>query len=153
GEIFYNKLGFKFLEIVNFVKTDKELLTDMDKWMYLLKHMSTLDKVPTFLDKRVFQLIFKISEVAKLRKEERMAYEASLKNKWDTQNAFDSVRREALVEGIEQGIEKGAEQKSYEVVSNLLAAGKFTDSEIANFATVSEDFVKKVRADLANKKK
>ena len=121
--------------------------------MYLLKHMSTLDKVPTFLDKRVFQLIFKISEVAKLRKEERMAYEASLKNKWDTQNAFDSVRREALVEGIEQGIEKGAEQKSYEVVSNLLAAGKFTDSEIANFATVSEDFVKKVRADLANKKK
>jgi len=140
-------------KIPNFVKSEGDLFTDTDKWMYLLKHMSTLDKVPTFLDKRVFQLIFKISEVAKLRKEERMAYEASLKNKWDTQNAFDSVRREALVEGIEQGIEKGAEQKSYEVVSNLLAAGKFTDSEIANFATVSEDFVKKVRADLANKKK
>lgn len=52
-----------------------------------------------------------------------------------------------------RGIEKGAEQKSYEVVSNLLAAGKFTDSEIANFATVSEDFVKKVRADLSKKKK
>ncbi len=62
--------------------------------MYLLRHMSTLDKVPTFSDKRVFQLIFNISEIAKLRKEERMAYEASLKSKWDTQNAFDSVRRE-----------------------------------------------------------
>ena len=74
-----------------------------------------------------------------------MAYEASLKSKWDTQNAFDSVRRKALVEG--------AEQKSYEVVSNLLAAGKFTISEIANFATVSEDFVKKVLADLNKKKK
>src|SRR5690606_39876121 len=103
-----------FMENPNFVKSEGDLLTDTEKWMYLLKHMSTLDKVPTFLDKRVFQLIFKISEVAKLRKEERMAYEASLKNKWDTQNAFDSVRREALVEGIEQGIEKGAEQKSYE---------------------------------------
>src|SRR5690606_17703090 len=141
GEIFYNKLGFKFLEIVNFVKTDKELLTEMDKWMYLLKDMSTLDKVPTFLDKRIFQLIFNISEVAKLRKEERMAYEESLKAKWDTQNAFDSVRREAI------------EKKSYEVVSNLLAAGRFTISEIANFATVTEDFVKGVRADLDKKRK
>jgi len=70
-----------------------------------------------------------------------MAYEASLKAKWDTQNAFDSVRREAI------------EKKSYEVVSNLLAAGRFTISEIANFATVTEDFVKEVRADLDKKRK
>ncbi|WP_317040505.1 PD-(D/E)XK nuclease family transposase [Parapedobacter koreensis] len=83
----------------------------MDKWMYLLKHMSTLKKIPTFLDKRIFQLIFKISEVAKLRKEERMAYEASLKAKWDTQNAFDSVRREALIEGAEKERAKAEAEK------------------------------------------
>ena len=61
----YNKLGFKFLELPNFVKEADGLLTDMDKWMYLLKHMSTLDKVPTFLDKRVFHssyLFFKGNE-------------------------------------------------------------------------------------------
>jgi len=69
-----------------------------------------------------------------------MAYEASLKSKWDTQNAFDTVRREAV------------EKKSYEVVSNLLAAGKFTISEIANYATVSEDFVRKVRSALESQK-
>ncbi|MGK6351620.1 Rpn family recombination-promoting nuclease/putative transposase [Parapedobacter sp. DT-150] len=111
GKLFYNKLGFKFLEIVNFVKTGDDLLTDMDKWMYLLKHMSTLDKVPTFLDKRVFQLIFKISEFAKLRKEERVAYEASLKAKWDTQNAFDTVRREALKEGAKKERVKAEAEK------------------------------------------
>ena len=53
----------------------------------------------------------------------------------------------------QQGLQQGAEQKSYEVVSNLLVAGKFTDSEIANFAMVTEDFVRKVRADLSKKKK
>src|SRR5690606_40529412 len=115
-------------------------LTDTDKWMYLLKHMSTLDKVPTFLDKRVFQLIFKISEVAKLRKEERMAYEASLKAKWDTQNAFDSVRREA------------AEQKSYKVIANLIQQLGLNDETAAGVAEVSVDFVRKVRADLLKKK-
>ena len=112
----------------------------MDKWMYLLKHMSTLDKIPRFLDKRVFQLIFKISEVARLRKEERMAYEASLKAKWDTQNAFDSVKREV------------AEKKDFDFVSNLIEANRFTTAEIANFATVTEEFVEKVRLALQQKK-
>ena len=54
GTVFYNKLGFKFLELPNFVKEAGDLFTDMDKWMYLLKHMSTLNEVPKFLDKRVF---------------------------------------------------------------------------------------------------
>jgi len=40
-EIFYNKLGFKFLELLNFDKTEAQLETDLDRWFYLLKHMST----------------------------------------------------------------------------------------------------------------
>ncbi|MFC6101276.1 hypothetical protein [Olivibacter domesticus] len=69
-----------------------------------------------------------------------MAYESSLKAKWDTQNAFDSVRREAT------------EKKSYEVVSNLILETKFSDAKIAQLAIVSIDFVQKVRTDLAKKK-
>lgn len=128
-------------EIPNFVKTGDDLLTDMDKWMYVLKYMHSLDKIPTFLDKRIFQLIFKISEVAKLRKEERMAYEASLKAKWDTQNAFDSVRREI------------AEKKDFGFVKNLLFNTDFDDVKIAELASVSLSFVKKVRADLSKKER
>src|SRR5260221_8477970 len=60
NEIFYNKLGYKFLELPKFVKTEAELETDLDRWFYLLKHMSHLDKVPTVLNKRVFQKVFKI---------------------------------------------------------------------------------------------
>ena len=139
GKIFYNKLGFKFLELSNFAREGSDLLTDTDKWMYLLKHMNTLDKVPTFLDKRVFQLIFNISEVAKLSKEERMAYEASLKAKWDTQNAFDSVRREAV------------EKRDFEFVKNLLFNTDFDDVKIAELASVSLSFVQNVKAELKAK--
>jgi len=60
--------------------------------------MSKMEKIPKFLDKRVFKLIFKIGEVSKLKKEERMAYEASLKAKWDTQNAFDYAIKKAQEE-------------------------------------------------------
>lgn len=146
---FYNKLGFKFLELTNFVKEADDLLSDMDKWMYLLKHMSTLDKVPAFLDKRVFQLIFKISEVAKLKKEERMAYEASLKAKRDTQNAFDTVRREGKEEGKIEGIKEGKAEE----VKNLIVKLGLTNEQAAEVAEVSIDFVAKVRADLREKDK
>jgi len=58
------------------------------------------------------------------------------------------TREEALEEGLEKGLEKGAEQKSVEVVKKLLLAEKFTDAEVANFASVTEDFVRKVKMEL-----
>ncbi|MBX2922535.1 MAG: Rpn family recombination-promoting nuclease/putative transposase [Chitinophagaceae bacterium] len=61
-------------------------------------------------------------------------------------------RKEGIKEGIGKGIEKGIEKGREQVVQNLLAAGKFSLSEIAGFAGVTESFVKKVRAALQKKK-
>src|SRR5690606_22637368 len=57
-----------------------------------------------------------------------------------------------IEKGIKQGIEQGIERGKITVVENLLRIGKFTVSEIANYATVTEDFVRKVREDLDKKK-
>ncbi len=51
-------------------------------------------------------------------------------------------------QGIEKGLEKGEEKKSFEVVTKMLQSGKFSISEIVNFADVSEDFVRKVKDDI-----
>lgn len=48
---------------------------------------------------------------------------------------------------------KGEEKKSYDVVENLILDFGFTDEQAAKVAEVSIDFVHKVRADLAKKKK
>ena len=50
GEVFYSKLAYKFIEFPNFVKTEAELVTEMDKWLFLLKHLSTLKKIPAFTE-------------------------------------------------------------------------------------------------------
>ncbi|MFC6100310.1 Rpn family recombination-promoting nuclease/putative transposase [Olivibacter domesticus] len=121
GEIFYKKLGFKFIELPNFVKEEEELESERDKWFYLLKHMSNMDKVPKFLDKRVFKLIFKIGEVSKLKKEERMAYEASLKAKWDTQNAFDTIRKEERARAEREKLDSAKLLKQSGVANHLIA--------------------------------
>ena len=61
-------------------------------------------------------------------------------NNWDTQNAFDSVRREV------------AEKKDFDFVKNLILDFGFTDDQAAKAATVSVDFVRKVRSALQNQK-
>lgn len=141
GKVFYEDLGFIYLELVNFVKEESELETDLEGWLFVLKNMSRLDKIPVYLRKPVFEKLFGIAEYSKLTKEEKDMYDTSLKRKWDNKAVLDYA------------INEGREQKSYEFVSNLLAAGKFTVGEIANYATVSEEFVEQVSADLNKKKK
>lgn len=53
----------------------------------------------------------------------------------------------------EEGKLEGKLEGKAEVVGNLLATGKFTIAEIANFSSMTEDFVKQVQADLARNKK
>lgn len=148
GEIFYEDLGFIYLELINFVKVEADLESDLDKWLYILKNMSTMERLPVYLRKPIFEKLFQVAEYSKLSKEEREMYDTSLKRKWDNKAVLDYAREEGLQKGIEQGIEKGKQ----EVVENLLVMGKFTIAEIANLATVSEDFVKEVHASLSKKK-
>ncbi|MDR0794116.1 MAG: hypothetical protein LBE82_12485 [Chitinophagaceae bacterium] len=54
-------------------------------------------------------------------------------------------------EGYQSGQHEERLNRNTEFVTNLLLAGKFTVSEIANFASVDESFVKKVRRELKQK--
>ncbi|MFB2119418.1 Rpn family recombination-promoting nuclease/putative transposase [Parapedobacter sp. 2B3] len=153
GEVFYDDLGFIYLELRNFAKEESELETDLDGWLYVLKNMSKLNKIPLYLRKPIFEKLFNIAEYSKLTKEEKEMYDTSLKRKWDTAGALEYARREGEEKGIEKGFEKGAKQKSYNVVANLIQQLGFDDAAAAGVAEVSVDFVRKVRADLAKKKK
>jgi hypothetical protein len=54
--------------------------------------------------------------------------------------------------GQHEGFKAGQQAEKYEFVTALILADKFTVSEIANFASVDESFIKKVRAKLKQRK-
>ncbi|WP_367209364.1 PD-(D/E)XK nuclease family transposase [Sphingobacterium sp. R2] len=54
-EIFYDKLGCKMISLPLFNKQPEELKTVMDQWLYLLKHLSTMNRLPSFFDKISFR--------------------------------------------------------------------------------------------------
>ncbi len=106
-EIFYDKLGYKLVSLPMFNKKPTELHTIMDQWLYVLKHLSTMDKLPSFLDKRIFGLIFEVGEIGKLTEEDRMSYESSLKHKRDAESVFNSALRSGQAKGLAEGMAKG----------------------------------------------
>lgn len=110
GEIFYDKLGYTYIELRNFVKTEDELQTDLDKWLYVLKHLSTMQKLPTYLRKPVFKKLFTIAEYSNLTKEEQMKYDSSMKYKWDNENVLEYAIKKAKEEGKQEGKQEGKKE-------------------------------------------
>ncbi|GEM64087.1 hypothetical protein SF1_20690 [Sphingobacterium faecium NBRC 15299] len=111
GQIFYEGLGFIYMELINFVKSEAEVEDELDKVFFMLKNMSTLKTLPRIMNSAVFQRFFQFASYAKLTKEERTMYDISLKRKWDA----EAVRmyQQEQVEGLEkqlEGLEKQLEE-------------------------------------------
>ncbi|PIE77353.1 MAG: hypothetical protein CSA15_13435, partial [Candidatus Delongbacteria bacterium] len=85
-EVFYEKLTFLYLEMPKFMKTEAELETKFDKWLYVLKNLPRLERIPSKLKEKVFKKLFKTAEIAKLKPEKYKQYEASLNSYRDLFN-------------------------------------------------------------------
>jgi hypothetical protein len=61
-EIFYDKLTFIYLEVPRFKKSEDELETLFDKWMYVLRYLDKLQERPAALVERIFDRLFREAE-------------------------------------------------------------------------------------------
>jgi hypothetical protein len=60
-----------FIELLNFVKEPHELHTQLDKWIYALKHLAEFEQRPEYLNGSEFDQLFNLAEYANLTREER----------------------------------------------------------------------------------
>ncbi|MEM1323450.1 MAG: Rpn family recombination-promoting nuclease/putative transposase [Bacteroidota bacterium] len=109
-KVFYNKLKFIYIQLPKFKKSLEELETQFDKWLYVFKHLPDLENRPEQLKERVFSRLFEAAEIAQFSREERWAYEHSLKVFRDLNNVMESAVREGLRKGMERGMEKGRKE-------------------------------------------
>ena len=59
-EIFSDKLRFIFIELPAFTKEEEKCITDFERWIYVLKNMKTLNRLPFKARKAVFEKLEKI---------------------------------------------------------------------------------------------
>jgi len=105
--VFYDKLTFIYLEMPKFNKGIDELETRFEKWMYVLKNLPKLQNLPSQLQERIFEKIFRVAEIAKMNKKEIAEYEDSLKKFRDLNNALETAKMEGKNETALKMLEDG----------------------------------------------
>ena len=136
NKVFFDKLTYIYIELPKFKKTEAELETLFDKWLYVLKHLENLKDRPRALQERVFDKLFLAAEIAKFKLEERQAYEESLKHYRDLKNIIDTSFLEGEEAGFSKGKEEGAKERELEIARNLKAKGLLSE-EIAELTGLS----------------
>ena len=114
-ETFTDKMRYVFLQLPSFTKAEHECETDFERWIYVLKNMEVLDRLPFKAKKSVFMKLEEIVDIAALSKEDRMKYDESIK-------VFrDNLVTEAYAKN--EGREEGRREERYNIARNLKSAG------------------------------
>ena len=120
--IIYRKTKLRFiylsiyLSLPFFDKKEKEYETGFDKWIYVLKYMEVLERLPFTAQKKIFDHLAKLADVRCLSSEEQEKYDESIKAVDD----YYSGLYGSYVEGEEKGIAKGMAKGKAEVARNMM---------------------------------
>ena len=112
-QVFYDKLTFIYLEMPKFKKTEDELVTMQDKWLFVLKNICYLLEQPKELQDQVFTKFFEEARIGMFTKEEQFAYMVSQKHYWDNHNtiaySYEKGEKAGKEAGMKEGLKEGRE--------------------------------------------
>jgi predicted transposase/invertase (TIGR01784 family) len=143
GELFYDKLHFKFLQMPLFVKKENELVSHFDKWCYFLKNLGSFDHIPAILNEPIFQKAFHTTELAAMTYEQRSIYERSLLYYLDMKN----VVKTAVDEAVEIAVLETIDKRNIEIAKNMLADNE-TDAKIMKYTGLTLAQLQELRKSL-----
>lgn len=102
-----------YLQLPYFEKSAEACENNFDRWIYLLKHMETIVKLPWPEKNPVFQRLAEISDLGSLSREERMKYDEAIRKYRDTLCVMQSQ--------LDEGIQIGRQQTLASVARSLKA--------------------------------
>ena len=145
GKTMTDKLKFVFVEVEKFNKSEDELATDFDKWLFILKNLSKMLERPAALRDKIFSRLFDVAEYASLDNIDKQNYVKAMTTARDTHNQIEYAKKTGLeeglvkgfekgrAEGLEEGLEKGREDAKQLIAINFLKLG--TPCEVVAKAT------------------
>ena len=138
-----DKVTFIFIELPKFKKTLEELDGNVLEGMYFcFKNMSVLDNRPEVLNHKIFEKIFKVSELYNMDQNIRDKVLHKMTTERDLRNQMAYARKvaieEGLAEGLAEGLIQGSRSKALDIAKKLLTIGMTVD-EVANLVDLSAD--------------
>jgi predicted transposase/invertase (TIGR01784 family) len=128
-------LDFNFIELSKFTKTEPELETLVDKWVYFIKNAENLTVIPPNLDDEGLQAAYTEANKHQWKKEDLEAYQ------YAKMREADEINREKFVQ------EKAKLSKQIEIAKNLINL-KADDDFIVKATNLTIEQVEELRAKL-----
>ena len=132
-------------------------MTGFEKWIYVLKYMEVLERLPFTAQKKIFDHLAKLADVRCLSSEEQEKYDESIKAIDDYYSGLYGSyvdgkekgraegRVEGRVEGRAEGRAEGELSKGLTVARNLLAIG-MSWSQIRQITGLTEEELKPLQS-------
>lgn len=106
----FNRIRMIFLQLPLFKMTEGECKTDFERWIYILKHMEGLQRLPFQARNAVFKRLEQIMDIASLNKEEREKYDATIDAYRDQYAVMSYAKKRSMEAGWKQGLRQGLQQ-------------------------------------------
>ena len=127
NEPFSDKMRFIFLDLPAFTKDEETCETDFERWIYVLKNMEILQRMPFKARKSVFEELEKIADISALSKEDQEKYEHIIKvyrdNLATEQWALETGEKKGHEKGLQEGIQIGREEGLLDAARGMKAKG------------------------------
>ena len=122
--VFSDKLRFIYLSLPFFDKSEEECETGFEKWIYVLKYMEVLERLPFTAQKKIFDHLAKLADVRCLSSEEQEKYDESIKAADDYYSGLYGSYVEGEEKGMAKGIAKGMAKGMAKGIAKGMAKGR-----------------------------
>ena len=155
GERMTEALHFRYVELGRFLKTEKELESVQDWWLYILKNAGSLSEELQIRLSEGGDILKRLLEAARaegMDKKEKNEYFKNMRNAFDIKSEKWFAREDGikvglaegeargLAKGREEGEAKGRTEEKTEIVKNLKALG-IDVKKISQATGLSEDAI------------
>ena len=123
GKCYLDKLSYVFIDLQKFNKTEEELSSFKDHWLYFLKRCEYLTEPPKSLDDEDILDAYETSSRFKLRREEASEYGAAIAKIRENFLELKAKKEEGIQEGMQKGVQKGKKEGKEDVAKAMLAKG------------------------------
>lgn len=107
-ETFSDKMRMIFIQLPEFKKEEHECNTDFERWIYVLKNMETLRRMPFQAQNAVFKKLESIVNLTSLSREERQKYDSAIKAYRDYHNQIEFAEEKGKQQGRRESLLKTA---------------------------------------------
>jgi len=128
-------LEFSFIELPKFKKTEQELTTLIEKWVFFIKNAENLNVIPASVNDEGLKSAYQEADRHQWTKEELEEYE------YARMRETDEIAEKMLVE------EKAKLQEKIEIAKNMLAENE-PNEKIAKYTGLTLEQIEKLRAEI-----